>query len=299
MSRRKRPGHLFRSAAEDRRRVHEDQQEIAREQVNSPAYRLAFDDIDFLLREDMRPVRFQLELTKPDLVMREHGVNHAIVVFGSARTCDMDLALRQKQQAVEALEGNPEDAELLADLARAEADVRHAEYYEKARSLGRLISEKSGWDDCPKLYVVTGGGPGVMEAANRGAREAGAETIGLNIVLPHEQFPNPYITPELCFQFHYFALRKMHFMLRARALVAFPGGFGTLDELFEVLTLIQTQKIEPLPVLLFGKEYWQKLINFDLLVEEGMISRADLSWFQYVDDEESAWQVIRDSLELD
>ena len=299
MSRRKRPGHLFPNAADDRRHAYSDTEQTVSEQESSSAYRLAYDDIDFLLRDEMRPVRFLLELSKPELVLQEHGVNHSVVIFGSARTTSMENALLQKQEIEHALSDRPDDSDLLAGLAKADAGLRHAGYYEQARKLAGLISDKSGCEDCPQLHVITGGGPGVMEAANRGAQETGAETVGLNIVLPHEQHPNPYITPELCFQFHYFALRKMHFMLRARALIAFPGGFGTLDELFETLTLIQTGKIQPLPVLLFGKDYWERLIDFDLLVEEGMISREDLEIFQFVDDEERAWDIIRGSLEKD
>jgi uncharacterized protein (TIGR00730 family) len=299
MSRRKRPGHLFPNAADDRRHAYADEAQAITEQESSSAYRLAYDDIDFLLRDEMRPVRFLLELSKPELVLQEHGVNHSVVIFGSARTTSMENALLQKQEIEHALSDTPDDPDLLARLAKADAGLRHAGYYEQARKLAGLISDRSGCEDCPQLHVITGGGPGVMEAANRGAQETGAETVGLNIVLPHEQHPNPYITPELCFQFHYFALRKMHFMLRARALIAFPGGFGTLDELFETLTLIQTGKIQPLPVLLFGKDYWERLIDFDLLVEEGMIKREDLEIFQFVDDEERAWEIIRGSLEKD
>jgi hypothetical protein len=299
MSNHKKSGHLFPSAADDRRLARKERSKIAREQINSSAYKLAYDDIDFLLRDDMRPVRFFLELSKPELLLQEHGVNRTVVIFGSARTRDMDQAQQNRDRIKQALAPAPEDVSLLQQLAKAETDIRHATYYEQARCLARLVSERSGSSDCPKLHIVTGGGPGVMEAANRGAREAGAETIGLNIVLPHEQTPNPYITPDLCFQFHYFAMRKMHFMLRARALVAFPGGYGTLDELFETLTLIQTGKIKPLPVLLFGREYWQKLINFDFMVDEGMISPEDAGIYRFVDDEEQAWEIIRDSLDKD
>ena len=299
MSKRKQPGHLFHSAADERRFANPRSNALENEQFNSPAYRLAFDDIDFLLRDEMRPVRFLLELAKPEILLKEHGVNHSVVIFGSARTCDMEQALSKRDAARQALGNDEDNSRLHVAYAKAEAAVRHAQYYEQARALASMVSERSGCQDCPKLHVITGGGPGVMEAANRGASEAGAESVGLNIVLPHEQQPNAYITPELCFQFHYFAMRKMHFMLRARALVAFPGGFGTMDELFETLTLIQTGKIKHLPVLLFGKDYWQKLINFELMVEEGMISREDLSIFQFVDDVERAWQIIRESLETD
>ena len=299
MSRRKRPGHLFQSAADDRLNAAGDASAIAKEQILSPAYKLAYDDIDFLLRDELRPVRFLLELTKPELILQEHEVNHAVVVFGSARTCGLEEAMREKGDVEQALSVNPGDSVLQEKLVKADAMIKQAGYYEKARELGRLVSEKSGCEDCPQLHVVTGGGPGVMEAANRGASEAGAESIGLNIVLPHEQEPNPYITTALCFQFHYFAMRKMHFMLRARAMVAFPGGFGTLDELFETLTLIQTHKIDPMPVLLFGQEFWERLIDFDFLVNEGMISRKDLDIFQFVDDADTAWNIIRESLETD
>ena len=299
MSRRKRPGHLFQTAADDRLHAYSEKSEIAREQMNSSAYKLAYDDVDFLLRDELRPVRFLLELTKPELMLQEHGVNHAVVIFGSARTCGLEQALREKGDVEQALSVKPGDRELERQLEKADANIKQAGYYEKARKLGSLISEKSGCEDCPQLHVVTGGGPGVMEAANRGASEVGAESIGLNIVLPHEQHPNPYITPELCFQFHYFAMRKMHFMLRARAMVAFPGGFGTLDEMFETLTLIQTGKIDPMPVLLFGKEFWERLVDFGFLVDQGMISRKDLDIFQFVDDAESAWEIIRESLEKD
>lgn len=297
MSRRKQPGHLFPTAADDRRYARSEHEDNP--QAGSPAYRLAFDDIDFLLREEMRPVRFFLELSKPELLLQEHGVNHTIVVFGTSRSCDMEEAQRRLKAAREALAKAPGEPSLGQALAAAEADVRHAVYYEQARRFAALASKRSGCAGCPKLHIVTGGGPGIMEAANRGASEAGAESIGLNIVLPHEQYPNRWITPALCFQFHYFAMRKMHFMLRARALAIFPGGFGTLDELFEVLTLIQTKKIEPLPVLLFGPDYWKKLINFDLMVEEGLVSPDHLGIFRYVDDEESAWEIIRESLDND
>ena len=301
MSKRKQPGHLFHSAADERRYANPELkgERVVNEQMASPAYRLAYDDIDFLLRNELRPVRFLLEVSKPELLLKEHGIDHTVVIFGSARTPDMEEARLQQKTAKLALEANPDDDALRAELARAEAGVRQAGYYEQARELAQLVSEQSGCEDCPQLHIVTGGGPGIMEAANRGANEAGSESVGLNIVLPREQHPNPYITPALCFQFHYFAMRKMHFLLRARALVAFPGGYGTMDELFETLTLIQTGKIQPLPVLLFGRDYWEKLIDFDFLVEEGMISSKDLGIFQFVDDIERAWEIIRDSLEKD
>lgn len=299
MSRRKRPGHLFHDAREDRFYArHEQVPESSREQVNSPSYRLAYDDLDFLTRKELRGVRLQLELTKPDLILKEEGIEHTVVVFGSARNPDMAFAQSDLERCRRDLEEAPGQAEVEAALRRAEAAVRHASYYESARELGAIISSRSGSDGCPSLHVVTGGGPGIMQAANQGATDVDCKSIGLNIVLPHEQYPNPYTTPELSFQFHYFAIRKMHFLLRARALVAFPGGYGTLDELFETLTLIQTGKIEPMPVILFGTEYWQSLVNFELMVEEGTISPDDVKLFQYTDSVEEVWRIIRESLEL-
>ena len=221
------------------------------------SYKLAFTDTAFLLREEMRPVRMQLELLKPELVQDEQGIESTIVIFGSARIVSPDVAQRLVADASSA--GDE------AALAIAQRHLSMSHYYEEARRFGALVTEKSKQLETP-IYVVTGGGPGIMEAGNRGAFDVGGKSIGLNIVLQHEQAPNPYITPELCFQFHYFGLRKMHFLMRSVALVCFPGGFGTLDEMFEALTLIQTGKSRRRPVLLFGREFWTKLINFDLLV---------------------------------
>jgi uncharacterized protein (TIGR00730 family) len=247
------------------------------------SYRLAFTDTAFLLREEMRPVRMQLELLKPELVQNEQGIESTIVIFGSARIVAADVAQRLVNDA-----GSAGDA---TALAIAQQHLAMSRYYEEARRFAAIVTEKSRRLETP-VYVVTGGGPGVMEAGNRGAHEAGGKSIGLNIVLQHEQAPNPYITPELCFQFHYFGLRKMHFLMRSVALVCFPGGFGTLDELFEALTLIQTGKSRRRPVLLFGREFWTKLINFDLLVETGMISALDLQLFRFVESAEEAWSVL-------
>jgi len=244
------------------------------------AYRLAFDDPEFLLREDMRPVRMQLELLKPELEQAEQGVEATIVIFGSARIASREAA--QEMLAVAQKGGD------LAAIKRAEMQLKMSHYYEEARRFAHLVTRTTQHSEQP-LYVVTGGGPGIMEAGNRGAYEAGGKSIGLNIVLPHEQRPNPYITPELCFRFHYFALRKMHFLMRAVALVAFPGGFGTMDELFEALTLIQTGKSRPRPVLLFGRDFWSKLINFEVLIETGMISPGDERLFHFVETAEEAW----------
>ncbi|MCZ8251818.1 MAG: TIGR00730 family Rossman fold protein [Hylemonella sp.] len=254
--------------------------------LQADAYRLAFADPEFLLRRETRGIRFQLELLKPDLEQQAQGVTSTIVVFGSARFVDAEEA--QRRLAAARAGG---DARA---LAQAERDARNAQYYEQARRFGRLVAEHSAkLSHAERLYICTGGGPGIMEAANRGAYEAGALNVGLNIALPHEQSGNRYISPSLCFKFHYFALRKMHFMMRAKALVAFPGGFGTLDELFEILTLVQTGKSEPVPVVLFGSSFWQRLINFDLLVEEGVISPEDTQLFKLVDTPEAAWDAIQ------
>ena len=247
------------------------------------SYRLAFDDSDFLLRDELRPVRMQLELLKPELVQRDLRVESTIVIFGSARIPSGETAQERLDGAKRS--GDP------GLVARATALLEMSHYYEEARRLAYLVSERSRAMATP-IYVVTGGGPGIMEAGNRGAFEAGGKSIGLNIVLPHEQEPNPYITPELCFQFHYFALRKMHFLMRSIALVCFPGGFGTLDELFETMTLIQTGKSRRRPILLFGEAFWRALINFDHLVATGMISAEDLGLFTFVETAEHAWRVL-------
>ena len=244
------------------------------------AYRLAFTDTEFLLREELRPVRMQLELLKPELVQTELGIESTIVIFGSARILPPDLAQQRLEQA---RAGVDESA-----VKRAEAALAMSHFYDEARRFAALVTERSRTLDTP-IYVVTGGGPGIMEAGNRGAFEVGGKSIGLNIVLPHEQEPNPYITPELCFQFHYFALRKMHFVMRSIALVCFPGGFGTLDELFETMTLIQTGKSRKRPILLFGRAFWEKLLNFQHLVDTGMISPGDLGLFHFVETAEDAW----------
>ena len=255
-------------------------------QLAADAYRLAFADPEFLLRRETRGIRFQLELLKPDLAQQELGIENTIVVFGSAR-------FREPAVAADLLAKAQTSGDPLA-LRQAQALVRNAHFYDKARRFAQLVARYSL--SCPKedqLYIATGGGPGIMEAANRGAADEGVLNVGLNILLPHEQAPNPYISPALSFKFHYFALRKMHFLMRAKALVAFPGGFGTLDELFEVLTLVQCKKAKPVPIFLFGREHWQRLINFDVLVEEGTISADDLALFQYVDEPEEAWAGIR------
>ena len=244
------------------------------------AYRLAFTDTEFLLREELRPVRMQLELLKPELVQQAAGIESTLVIFGSAR-----IPSPEKAQAALAQAQAGTDTQA---IARAESGLAMSAYYQEARRFASLVTERSRSLPTP-IYVVTGGGPGIMEAGNRGAFEVGGKSIGLNIVLPHEQAPNDYITPELCFQFHYFALRKMHFLMRSIALACFPGGFGTLDELFETMTLVQTGKSRPRPILLFGRVFWEKLINFQHLVDTGMINASDLDLFHFVESAEEAW----------
>ena len=253
--------------------------------LQADAYRLAFADPEFLLRRETRGIRLQLEMLKPDLAQREAGIENTIVVYGSARVREASEAQEQLVRAERSGDAR--------EIARAQAMVRNAHYYDKAREFARIVARYSS--RCAKaeqLFICTGGGPGIMEAANRGAHDEGAPTVGLNIALPHEQAANPYVSPELSFKFHYFALRKMHFMMRAKALLAFPGGFGTLDELFEVITLVQCKKSKPVPILLFGSDYWKRLINLDVLVEEGTISPEDLNLFKYVDDPQTAWEHI-------
>ena len=267
-------------------------------QTRSQSYRLAYTDSDFLLRDELRPVRLQLELLKPELLQQEYGVHSTIVIFGSARIPDQPSAEKRLKKAVRLAAANPEDQRLQRRVIVARRVLDNSRYYDEARKLGAMITQATLASGPCDMVVITGGGPGIMEAANRGAMDVGGKSIGLNIVLPFEQSPNPYITPELCFQFHYFAIRKMHFLKRARALVACPGGFGTLDELFETLTLIQTRKIKPVPILLLGKAYWRRVINFEELVNEGTIDEEDLDLFEYVDSAEEAWQVIKTYFDL-
>ncbi|MGZ8282569.1 MAG: LOG family protein [Allosphingosinicella sp.] len=251
-------------------------------QTVSPAYRLAFQDMDFLLRGDLRPVRFQLELLKPELLIEEAGIASTFVFYGSARIPE------------------PARADALIEAASTDHQRRIAErlkeksrYYDEARKLARLTSRVQPDAEGRRQFVVcSGGGPSIMEAANRGAVDEGCESIGLNIVLPHEQLPNEYVTPALSFRFHYFALRKMHFLLRARAVAVFPGGFGTFDEAFELLTLVQTKKVKPLPILLFGREFWNRVVNFEALVDEGVVAPSDLDLFTFVETADEAWDCV-------
>ncbi|MGI3170130.1 TIGR00730 family Rossman fold protein [Pseudooceanicola sp. C21-150M6] len=257
----------FRDAHTDIRTAH-DVPDTA--QTRAPAYRLAFADDDFLCRDELRPVRLQLELLKPQMVMDERGISSTVVLFGGARIPDPAHKDRAKTKT-------------LAELTK---------FYDEARTLARLVTERSLESYGREWVVATGGGPGVMEAGNRGADDAGGQSIGLNIVLPHEQAPNEWVTPDLCFNFHYFAIRKMHFLMRARAICVFPGGFGTLDEMFEALTLIQTGRMERVPFLLFGRDFWEKIINWEALADAGTIARDDLDLFRIVETAEEALQAI-------
>lgn len=249
----------------------------------SPSYRLAHEDADLLASDDLRPLRLQLEMLKPERQLRRHKVRSTVVVFGSARLVPQALARAHLAALEQRGLAQPADPTLPVQLARARKQLDYARYYEEARRFADIVSRRFQQEHRRDFVVVTGGGPGVMEAANGGAYDAGARSIGLNITLPHEQAPNPFVSPELCFRFRYFGLRKMHFLLRARALVAFPGGYGTLDELFEVLTLVQTGKIPSLPIVLVGAAFWRRAIDFDFLVEEGLINAEDVELFTVVE----------------
>ena len=260
-------------------------------QTQHPAYELAFQDRDFLLREELRPVRFQLELLKPEMLLDEAGVGSTLVMYGSARIPPPEAVETALEGAKDLPEGERRVVENLA---------KKAKYYGEAYKLARMVSEKSIVENGKRQFVVTsGGGPSIMEAANKGASDAGAESIGLNIVLPHEQAPNQYVTPYLSFQFHYFALRKMHFLLRARAVAVFPGGFGTFDEFFELLTLVQTGKMKPMPILLFGKDFWTRVVDFEALADEGTIGHKDLELFRWCETADDAWGHIAAFYELE
>ena len=260
----------------------------------SNSYRQSHIDPDFMGREELRPVRLQLELLKPDLIMQEQGVESTVVVFGGTRVVEREHAERRCTEAKAALAKKPDDARLQQRLRIAENVLKKAHYYDEARAFARIVSSQCQIDHRCDYVVCTGGGPGIMEAANRGAFDIGAKSIGLNITLPFEQEPNSFITPELCFEFKYFAIRKMHFLMRAKAMVAFPGGFGTMDELFEALTLIQTRRMQPIPVVLFGRDYWRRIVDWDLFVEEGTISPEDLDLIHYAETAQECWRIIED-----
>jgi len=260
--------------------------------MTSPTYKMAEQDIDFLNSYETRGIRLELDYLKPELKMKEHGIEHTIVVFGSARIVERKTALKRLERIEKMLKEKPDDRKLLRELYVAERMVGKSIYYDDARKFGQLVGRSGDAVEDSRVTLMTGGGPGIMEAANRGAYDVGAKSIGLNIKLPHEQYPNPYITPDLCFLFHYFAIRKLHFLNRAKALVVYPGGFGTFDELFETLTLIQTHKTEDIPVVLIGKRYWQKAIDFEFLKEEGVIDPQDLDIFYFADNADEAWEYI-------
>ncbi len=268
------------------------QHDRIRRLMKADAYKRAYEDVSFLRRGDLRPVRLQLELLKPELMLQEQKIKSTIVVFGSTRTVqasDMKPVVKKLEAR---MARSPKNKDLARQLAVAKRLLAKSRYYDEAREFARLVTKACQTDNASDYVIVTGGGPGIMEAANRGAHDAEGKSIGLNITLPLEQFPNPYITPELCFQFHYFALRKMHFMMRAKAMVAFPGGYGTMDELFETLTLVQTGKVERLPIVLFGREFWTQAINFEYLRDEGVIAPGDVNLFRYAETAAEAWGMI-------
>ena len=279
------PARVFANASQDAESARDS---VSTPQTQHPHYRLAFQDMDFLLREDLRPVRFQLELLKTELVLDEAKIGSTFVFYGSAR-----IPEPSKAQALLALATDEKSKKI------AERLVEKSKYYDVARELAAKVSvlprDERGWR---QFVVCSGGGPSIMEAANRGAHDVGAPTIGLNIVLPHEEVPNPYVTPGLSFQFHYFALRKMHFLLRARAVAVFPGGFGTFDEMFELLTLVQTGKIKPMPILLYGGDFWRKVVNFEALADEGVIAHRDLALFHIVETAAEGWAIVKDAYHI-
>ena len=282
------PWHLPKATEEDPE-AHDRIQTI----LNSPSYRLAEEDVDFLARDDVRGVRLLVDYLKPELLLEEHGIRHTIVVYGSTRICEPNAARRKVEALRQELAADTGNKNLERQLAIAERILAKSHYYDIAREFGRLVGEASSGRHGPHTVIMTGGGPGLMEAANRGAFDAGAKSVGLNISLPHEQYPNPYITADLCFRFHYFALRKLHLLLRARALVAFPGGFGTFDELFEVLTLVQTRKIKPIPVVLVGERYWRRVVDIDYMVDEGVIDPEDRDLFWFAETAQEIWDGIQ------
>lgn len=259
----------------------------------SPSYRPAYKDVDFLSSPELRPNRMELEQLKPELGFRDQGVRSTIVTFGSTRILEPKAAQDQLDLARAMLAETPHDPRRRRAVERAERLLAKSPYWEMARQFARIVSSACQQGAVCDYVILTGAGPGIMEAANRGAWEVGAKSAGLNIHIPMEQVPNPYVTPELCFQFRYFALRKFHFLLRAKALAVFPGGFGTIDELFDALTLRQTHRMQQIPIILFGREYWEKAINFPFLADEGTIDDADLDLFRYAESAEEAWDMIR------
>ncbi len=269
-----------------------DAQQRLRAILQDPSYREADEDVEFLQSDQARGLRLQLDYLKPQLLLDQHGVRRTIVVFGGTRIQEPAAARRKVAELRAAQVADPTKSELTRRLVIAERLLAKSEYYNVAREFGRLVAQHGKEPTTRRLTIVTGGGPGIMEAANRGAYDVGANTVGLNIHLPHEQYPNPYVTPGLCFNFHYFALRKLHFLLRAKALVAFPGGYGTLDELFETLALVQTRTIKPVPVVLVGERYWRQVFNADFLVEEGVIDPEDRELFWFAETAQDIWDGI-------
>ena len=261
--------------------------------LESPSYRVAYKDVAFLMRPEMRAARLELELLKPELYFQQNNIRSTIVVFGSTQIVEPAAARRRLEEAKQELAETPDDRRRQRAAARAEHLLERSHYYETAREFARLVSTACQNPEQCHHVIATGGGPGIMEAANRGAYDVAAKSVGLNIRLPHEQQPNPYITPDLCFQFHYFAMRKLHFLLRASALVAFPGGFGTLDELFDALTLRQTGRMQAIPIILFGREYWRRVIDFQFLADQGTIADEDLDMIEFAETAAEAWEMIR------
>ncbi len=260
--------------------------------LENPSYLQADQDVDFLNLDETRGVRLQIDYQKPEFLLQQHDIRHTVVVFGSTRIHDPSTAQARLEMTRAQLAGDPDNAGLQRQLHIAERVLAKSSYYEVAQAFGRLVSQAGKQSRDGQLVIMTGGGPGIMEAANRGAHDEGSKSIGLNIKLPNEQYPNPYITPDLCFRFHYFALRKLHFLLRTRALVAFPGGYGTFDELFETLTLVQTRKIKPVPVVLVGEAYWRQAFSVDFLVDEGVIDEEDRELFWYAETAQEIWDGI-------
>jgi len=272
--------------------VNHEIEERLQEILTSSSYRMVEEDSEFLLRGELRPVRVQLELLKPEIFLEEQNIKSTIVVFGGTQVVDKHKAGQRLQRAKDAAAAFPGNLSLAREVEVAQRIVAKSHYYDSAREFAHIVASAPQAAEVGEYCIVTGGGPGIMEAANRGAYEAGAKSIGLNITLPSEQRPNPYISPGLCFQFHYFALRKMHFLLRAKALVIFPGGFGTLDELLDAVTLRQTSRMQEIPIILFGREYWDRVINIQFLADEGTISDKDLELIQYTESPIEAWELI-------
>ncbi len=260
--------------------------------IENPNYKRADEDMEYLSRDELRPIRLQLEFLKPELILSKTGIQSTIVVFGGSRFIEPSIAKKMVDQIRKTWEQNPKNTDLKYRYTIAKRILSNCHYYDIAREFGKIVGQFGQEHDNCRLVIMTGGGPGLMEAANRGASDVGAKSVGLNITLSHEQRPNPYISPELCFQFRYFALRKMHFLLRAKAVVVFPGGFGTLDELFEILTLVQTNKIEPLPIVLVGEKYWRGVFNLQFLIEEGAIDAEDIKLFWYAENAKDIWKGI-------